>query len=279
MKKLLLLLIPVLFVGKLIGQVTCMPDTTVADSIIISPFPFNADLNPDGGITDTACIDAPFDFVFTVNVPANFNLAGTPIPITSVEFAVEGALTYDPPLPDFDYVCNPPDCIFPGNSSGCLIIFGTTNNVNDIGVHATFFEGLVRLAVGIDIPITFPDPDSPIPNFPQGDYLLHVKAEGSENCDGPSSTRDRLSGFFSIKNQPNPFSGITQIEIFSAINGEYEFQVHDILGKTFHKEKVRISEGLNTISFDGSSLANGLYIYSLSDGKASISDKMILNRR
>ena len=56
------------------------------------------------------------------------------------------------------------------------------------------------------------------------------------------------------------------------------FRVFDLVGNEVHREVISINEGLNNHEFDGSRLANGIYMYTLEKDGALVSDKMIINR-
>lgn len=263
-----------LFLAPLQAQeMTCEPDTTILDSIqFISPQPrVENDTVQFGGIPDTACVDRPFEFTFTVFAPSQVNFPGVgDITIIDLRFDPDTAISYDPVLENFDYVCNPPDCVFEPDTAGCVKIFGTAS-VEEVGAHELQFAGAVN--IGIAFPVVFPDPNL----FP-GTYEVHVQEQGSPFCLSASRDDYLLSGF-DIRNAPNPFSYTTDILVDSEKSGRYEFLVHDMLGKIVHRRVVDIMEGANTIAFDGSNLPNGLYTFSLSDGKAVITDKMIISRR
>lgn len=263
-----------------INAQTCMPDTTLADTITISPLPYDAELTPDGGITDTACVGLPFAFTFTVNVPDTFQTALGAAPLVHVQFATDGAITFDPPLPNFQYTCNPPDCTYPGGETGCLEISGTAIE-SEIGSHVASFSGVVvveSILGNLTVDIVFPDPNSPI--VPPGEYDLVVRDPATFTaCDGVVGTNDYLKEAFNISNRPNPFSGFTQIEVQSAISGNFDFKVMTLLGQEVHRENVQIVRGGNVIDFDGSQLPDGIYTYVLTDGHASVAQKMIVQNR
>lgn len=279
MKRLLLLLTTICLLSGINAQ-TCMPDTTLADTIVISPLPYDAENTPDGGITDTACVGLPFAFTLTVNVPDTFQTQLGDAPLIHVAFATEGAITYDPPLSGFTYVCNPPDCVFPGGETGCVEVSGTATE-SEIGSHLASFSGsvVVESVLGpLTVDIEFPDPDSPI--VPPGEYDFVVRDPATfDNCDGLVGTNDYLNSVFNIRNRPNPFSGQTQIEVQSAISGDFDFRVTSLLGQEVYRQNVNIVQGENVIEFDGSQLPSGIYVYSLTDGRAFVSKKMTIQRR
>ncbi len=276
MMKRFFLLLPLLllFLSSLRAQdLNCEPDTTILDSVqFISPQPrVENDTVQAGGIPDTACVDQPFEFTFTVFAPSQVNFPGVgDISIVDLRFDPDTAISYQPALESFDYVCNPPDCVFQPEEAGCVKIFGTAT-AEETGAHELLFAGSVN--IGIPIPIVFPDPTL----FP-GTYEVHVQEQGSPYCLSASREDYILSGF-DIRNAPNPFSYTTDILVDAEVSGRYEFLVHDMLGKTVHRRVVDILEGSNTISFDGSNLPNGMYTFMLSDGRAVITQKMIISRR
>ena len=122
--------------------------------------------------------------------------------------------------------------------------------------------------------VTLPDP-----LFPQadGNYYLEVIDEGSPDC-FVDSADDLLAESFSIRNLPNPFSNHTYVEIVAEYSDDLIFRVFDLVGNEVHREVISINEGLNNHEFDGSRLANGIYMYTLEKDGALVSDKMIINR-
>jgi hypothetical protein len=268
MKKLLLLSILCLCLSGLHAQNTCMPDTSMLDSIeFIFPLPFSEAI-PDGGIFDTACVDRPFEFTFTLLIPDTIVLNNLEIRVLGMSMATSGAIRYDPPLSNFSYVCDPPNCSFPANEVGCVKIFGTPT-AQEIGAHELKISAIVN--VGIPLTIEFPDPTL----FP-GTYLLHVQQANSAYCLA-ASTKD-LSSEVRLLISPNPMSGRAQFLFDAERAGRYEFRVHDLLGKVVHRERLDLQPGQNAVEFDAGALANGMYLFSLSDGRGVLTRKIVVNR-
>ena len=270
MKKVFLPAILLFFGLDLVAQSVCVPDTTLADSIIISPLPFDAELRPDDGIQDTACLNTPFETVFQVRIPDTIST----FTITGVQLEPQGAIGNLPA--GLEYVCDPPDCFFRPDTVGCLQIFGTPSDPAEVGRHDLTLAFVFSTTI-IDVPVTYPDMTGLLPETAQGNYFLFVEEEGSDNC-AVVSTNDYVQQNLSLKNAPNPFSGLTDIQINSFINDRFEFTVSDLLGRVVHREVTDVIQGDNVLSFDGSSLTEGIYIYSLSNEKGRISSKMIVNR-
>ncbi|HMO38699.1 MAG TPA: T9SS type A sorting domain-containing protein [Saprospiraceae bacterium] len=266
MKKILLLLcLGVAMWNTALAQ-TCEPAQNLPDSLVgVIPFPFDATLNPTGGINDTACVNEPFEFVFTLVVPDIFELGGVSLPLRSINLSAQGAISN---LPNgITYACDPPNCIFPADTSGCVVLYGTV--MDTAGIYDLQIAGVVS-TVFIDLPLSFPDPNI----FP-GNYFLHVREQGQ--CT-PSNTRDLGSLGVSATVQPNPFNGFAQIVINTPLGGDFDFIVSDLLGRRVARQRVHLINGENTIPFDGGHLAPGVYIYTLSDGQRQLSGKMVAAR-
>ncbi len=246
---------------------TCSANTSLPDSVVISPAPFTP-ANPGSGITDTACVNAPYEFTFTFNTPATYATPFGDIPINSIDLNTEGAITNLPA--SMDYVCNPPNCVFQKDSTGCLKIFGTPTadevGVYDLGVNVTIRTNL------LDLDFTFPNAQFP------GNYYLHVQPAGSPNC-FVLDANEALAAEIQMKVAPNPFTYQTQLQVTAKNTGNFEFRVSNMMGQAVHTENVRLFEGANTITFNGSSLPEGIYQYSIGNGKGAVSGKMVKSGR
>lgn len=80
----------------------------------------------------------------------------------------------------------------------------------------------------------------------------------------------------SISNAPNPFNGNTQFEVMADQSDEYTFKVYDATGREVYREKMILSEGMNTFLFKGHHLSNGLYLYQIGNNESLAQGKMIL---
>lgn len=79
------------------------------------------------------------------------------------------------------------------------------------------------------------------------------------------------------QNYPNPFNPVTTIKFAVPQSGKYTLKVYDILGQEvatlFDGE---MNPGIQKITFNGSNLSSGIYIYRLIGNNVNISKKMIL---
>jgi hypothetical protein len=84
-------------------------------------------------------------------------------------------------------------------------------------------------------------------------------------------------GFFLNQNYPNPFNPTTNLEFRISKIGFVSLKVYDLLG---NEVKILVNEvkppGSYILEFDGSSLASGIYFYSLTAGNYTERKKMIL---
>jgi hypothetical protein len=77
---------------------------------------------------------------------------------------------------------------------------------------------------------------------------------------------------------PNPSNSNTRIQFASGYNSEVTFTVTNLLGKTMSVQKFAATRGINEINYDVSGLSNGVYLYTISDGKNSVSKKLVVNK-
>ena len=119
MRKFVLIILGIAAWGSIQAQ-DCMPDPNVPDSVVVAPLPYNEMSRPDGGIQDTACVDTYFETVFTFNIPTTYEYQGIEAGITSVDVPAEDGIQ-DLPA-SISYSCNPPNCVFEADSSGCIVL-------------------------------------------------------------------------------------------------------------------------------------------------------------
>ena len=79
------------------------------------------------------------------------------------------------------------------------------------------------------------------------------------------------------QNYPNPFNPSTRISFKLPASGNSSLKVYDVLGREVAVLiNGYLTAGYHTVSFDGTSLTSGMYIYILRNSGNSISRKMIL---
>lgn len=155
------------FSSQTMGQ-NCTPlqNWPSADTFAILPIPFS-DEYPGSGILDTAYVGGYFETVLQIKVPETFDSPLGPVPVDSFSVSAINGLP-----PNFDYVCNPPSCAIPKDSTGCIVIFGTAAQ----GQKGTYDLSIAGILHGV-IDFNF---DLPIANnegfLPDGEYSIHIQS-------------------------------------------------------------------------------------------------------
>ncbi len=270
MKNFLLLSIICFLTINLHAQDTpaCEPDTSfrTADAGVY-PLPLS-EMFPDQGITDSARIGEPFNFVFTVVTPDSISIPFGPVvissPLDSITIQPDTAIMGLPK--GIDYACNPPNCTFSSEEVlGCIVLSGTPTDTTDHGDNPLSIQAAVWLPA-LMIPISFPDPAL----FP-GSYSLFVFPI-LENVN------DRLKEISSFSINPNPSTGTAQLIIESLESGFYALETFNVLGERVQHQQIRLFEGSNTIHFEGDQLTEGMYVISLSNGRQRTSRRLVISR-
>lgn len=248
--------------------VVCTPDTTDLDSIIVvRPEPYQEEENPDGGIQDCAVIGEPFEFVFTIKVDESYELGGTTIDVDSI------VITDINGLPEgITYECSFDNCSFARDTFGCIILSGTPEANNPTQQYQLEIIGTIHGPL-LTFNTTFPNPA-----IAPGEYNLNLVAERNDADCAPTSTDNILARQLTLTNQPNPFSGTTTIVVEALQSQTLTFTVMDLLGQRVHEQTVRLSAGVNSFEYNAQNLANGLYLYSISDGVHVVSQKMMVGK-
>ena len=270
MKKFLtLLLVNVFFIGFAAAQ-GCQPDPMFADSSAgVYPAPFEATNSPNGGISESACINQPFYFNFTIVVSETISFLGATVELDSIVIEEVTGVPVGLGIPELPFVvCNPGNCSFPANSQGCAAITGTATDANMPGDYNLVIEGKAYLTAFGPQDITFPGSIFP------GEYILTLEEENSGTCF--VGTKNPLSEQIGFKAVPNPTNGQTIIEINALIDSPMQFSITDMMGQVVRREMVDIHTGENQIAVDAANLPAGIYVYSLSNETGSISKKLVV---
>jgi len=240
---------------------TCSPDPIYADSSAgVYPAPITP-TNPDGGINEPACIGAYYEFPLTVIVPDSVTIDFNGFPITldiiTAQIPTEGAIQG---LPEgLDYLCMPSDCVFPSDSSGCLLLYGT--------VDENAMPGAYPLSIQLDITLdglgtqTF---DFPGPQFP-GSYDLTVSAPNDPSCaNSLNNTMDDNPIVY-----PNPVTnGFVQLH---KLTRTVKYAIYNATGKLVQ------SGNTSQTNINVSQLPKGLYIIRFYEGNRMSSKKLIIS--
>jgi hypothetical protein len=235
---------------------TCMPDSTFQDSTgFVYPPPYDEEASPEGGIDVAACINTPYEFVWQVITPPTVEILGLNLNLAHLKLNTTGAIKN---LPEgITYVCNPPDCQFNVGQVGCVMLVGMPSANNAPGNYDLEFEGVLRLAVGANFPVTFPDEGI----FP-GKYTLAVYPEGDPACQ-PTSLNDERRDVFTHSIYPNPTLGEAWLQLFAVRESPVVIDVFDMGGRLHRTATLMVLPGENNLLLETQGLDAGYYIYRL----------------
>ena len=241
---------------------TCQPDFTLPDSVVVDPLPYTA-ANPERGIQDTACANNYFETIVQFQIPPTFAFNGLEVPVVSVDLATTGAIANLPST--FSYTCNPPSCVFPRDSTGCIVLYGTPNASN-VGVHDLKINVVIQ--IGIPFPLQLPNA-----SLAPGNYFLHVK----EDC-LPSSTieGDVAANTLQTAVSPNPMQDYGFLKVTTAHAGRYELHFFNAIGQRVAGRQLELVEGINEIVLETADMPNGIYQFILTNAAQTASGKLII---
>ncbi len=257
MKQLYCFLSLFIYFAQTYGQ-ACLPDSTIRDSAVgVYPKPVSP-TNPNGGITTPACINKPFSFNLTVKISDTVSVPGVPFPVNlnSAKIATSGAIMG---LPEgISYACNPPDCSFPKNSIGCLILQGTPTSANAPGIYKPVITITLSTLFG-NIELEYPG------EFFPGEYLLTLL---DENCAVSTENYGRETDTW--------YPTLTRGWVYTKSTEVRELSVCDAMGRVW-MSRVNTTGGLFEFT---SVMPDGLYLLRWKDQSGlQHSQKLILDRQ
>ena len=264
----------------------CTPDPqyTTASPTGVYPKPDSLPGSAQGCHSPLPCaiVGQPYSFTFTAVVPATVPYQGNNVALNKVVI-----LSVDNRPPGINYVCqsnnaaNSTSCTFPKSTIGCVKMTGTPTAA---GVYPMVVNTNVCILFGSPcLAQSFPS-KSGDPITITGDYTLAVLPNAQAVCPSSDascyvSTRNE-KGTLTVASSPNPTNGPINIYVGSQkeIDGA-EFIVTDAYGKRVATERVYLSAGQsNIVFFDGSTLPQGVYYYSISNGTDVLSNKFVIAR-
>lgn len=224
-------------------------------------------------------VTSPIAGVITANIDSfvvDANIGGLPsyLSAASVPALLPAA---GPSSPKSDY----PRLVVPGDSLACVKISGTV----PAGTMAATLQLTVSLRVYTsNLHSTNPVLEIGIPTLYPGrktdtvtnitDYRIVVYPTP---CWPTSVNTVSATNFEVIGAVPNPASNQTQIQFESKSSATYTLKITNSIGETMMSKTIQAAKGINYIPVETSTFASGVYMYSLSDGKNSVSKRLEIN--
>lgn len=222
------------------------------------------------------CQGQPWEFYFTAVVPdsvTSFSVDLETVGITGISgfptgISILGAVS--PANADGQGV-SPTDQIFNDETVGCLSLGGTTS------AAAGYYPLTISASVtgSLNLPTTIP---GSLFNY---QYVLQVS-----NAPGCVADSNYWISVLSNKNDnlylatatPNPTNGMTTIEYGTKTDATVIFSVVNMMGEVVYSETNQANKGINTVRFDASQLATGIYFYSISNGAEKTTKRLAVVR-
>jgi hypothetical protein len=228
----------------------CTPDVNRNDLV----YPKNsADVAP-------ATINAPYEQVFYFKIPRDtvVNYAGNDIDgiINSMTIIdIEGV-----PV-GMSYECNTNNCVFPGNSHGCMVISGVPTSLGTFDIVLKTKTNVTGFINGFPITTTDLYEDFPM--------TIVVNPDGTVSTQNVSS-KNKVSVY------PNPTTNQARVDISAAKGGSAEISVVNLVGHRVFNTKVENFNGTYSHILNKASLGSGLFfVYVNINGKETVSKLII----
>jgi hypothetical protein len=256
MKKILLSFFVLAIIGFTAGA-QCVPDTSITHN--------------QSGIYPDSATNLPHSIVgipYSTNIQMKVLLDtvavifGQNIPVTIDDITVN-TVTGLPP--GYTYSCTPASCVFPGGSDACILLQGPAPTPQEVGmVYNIHVEATATghiTGTGTSVP----------PETQNVDYYF-IQVDDNVGIHLVSSSR-----FEVLQNTPNPFSGLSTVEFNSPIAAMTTIKVSNMLGKEVSTKIILAKSGINKIMFNAKDFAPGIYFYTISSEKNSVTRRMIVD--
>lgn len=204
----------------------------------------------------------PYQAVITAVVPSDttVDFPGVGIVTLTINYMKIDSAVGQPE--GFTYSCNPADCSFPGNSINCISIDGNPT-IADTGTYPL----IVYVTANVTHALlgTFDAPQSTVTG-----YQIVIE--------GPGAVEVLDANKFEVgQNIPNPANGSTTINFTSPAPSTVDFKVYNMLGMVVKNDKIDAVSGVNKIRFNTNELAQGVYVYAITNGNTTITKRMVVS--
>ena len=159
------------------------------------------------------------------------------------------------------YTCSSNNCVFPGNSHGCMVISGTPTQTGSFDIILKTRTNVTGFFNGFPVTTTDIDEDFPM--------TIVVNADGTVSTQSVN-TKSKVSVY------PNPTTNQARVDISAAKGGSAEISVVNLVGQRVFNSKVDNFNGSYTHILNKSTLGSGLFfVYVNINGKETVSKLII----
>ena len=165
----------------------------------------------------------------------------------------------------YTYSSTPATGVFPGNSDGCLLLQGPAPTPPEVGQVYPIIVDLRAYGHLTGIGTQLPPQDTTISYY-------RIVVDDNVGIAGLSPGRFEVQ-----QNKPNPFHGVSTVEFTSPVSGTFTLKVSNMLGETVSTKMLMAHRGINRIMFNSKDFEPGIYFYTLSNEKNSVTKRMIVD--
>ncbi|MFM2225096.1 MAG: hypothetical protein RJA07_1298 [Bacteroidota bacterium] len=233
---------------------------------------------PDSTQFPHATLNQAFHAVIQIQVAhdttGTFVVSGIPIAGTFVfdSITIHGVNTV-PALSGatIQYTCSALGCKFLGSSTGCIDV---TVPAAGTSVAGTYRINVTAVGRGVFTPTQLPIPSQQTITQMVNWYKLIIDGNGT-GITMPDNFNETIFSVIDVK--PNPASDNIAIQYYTPSSNTTSLDVTDIIGKKIMQQQLASNKGLNNVSIDISSLANGIYFLGIQSEGKKISKKIVVS--
>lgn len=212
-----------------------------------------------------AYVGQAYNEVITIIAPLDTTVmfGGSPIDVTILTIE----LTSVTGLPaSFSYDCEFGNCTFAGGATSCAVLSSANPLSTEIGLHQIIME-TTTIAESIVGGIAIPIPQDDVIDY----YYIEVLNGTASNLNQFNDLTFELKGVF-----PNPAVNNAKIQFISGTPEAVTFKVYNLLGEEIESQFINSQRGVNTINVNTTSYSEGMYLYSINNGKEVLTKRMII---
>lgn len=279
-----------LTVGLSIATIAVMAQATCTPDVSCLPPNQSGGVCPDSASAVallTGTLGTPMNVVFSVKIPGSTTYQGQTVtlnqfavvniqakvngnygPLSSVglSYLGAGANTASGSGGGYSGANMTEYCYFPAPASAgkCIVISGTPTVLGSFPIKIS--SKARGVFFGSSIWADAPDENA---------YYLTVNPAGPN---GLKATIVNSAKFGVISANPNPFADFTTIFYNAPEAAKTTFTVFNVLGEQVYTNSYTAQTGQNTIEFKANNLTSGMYVYTLTNGKETTTQRLVIEK-